>query len=292
MFSIKAYQITYCRRYKTCQNETKISIGEVTAVTPTVFCYQVPFDRYPFQNSKQVIIVTANTNLLPKRQFSDHDRSMIIYLSGKNGTTWHYEYGSNYLPSSYFDSEMEYTITVSAVYQSMPSLGRCNEYKTYENCLSECRVALFRQMCNCTPITWSSWTSSELYRECKLSIYTSCAKYNGDYDSQCVKEHCASLGELCERRVLRLQLISEKYTSTGARTVLHIGSFDYPIFEERYELSVEEFIGALGGALGFYLGVDVLGILLIFGRIIALLGLFDRFKIFKSFIPTEVNVET
>src|SRR6202021_2760498 len=145
-------------------------------------------------------------------------RLMRIYLSGKNDSDFNNQMDeSEYLASTLFAEETHFSVSVSVLYQSMKSLGRCSEYKTRENCLAECRVALFRQMCNCTPVTWSNWNSLEIYEECKLSNYTLCAIYSGYDDHDCVKEKCSTMGDLCERWIFNVQWLESKPSSTGAR---------------------------------------------------------------------------
>ncbi len=271
--SLDAKQTTNCQGYSDCQNETKISIGEMTTINLAAICYKIKLNHYPFQHPKQILEVTAHSNLLANKQLNEEERLMSIYLSGSNISALNAKIlTQEYQMPSSFATESHYSISVSKFYQSMISMGRCNEYKTYENCLAECRVDLFRQMCNCTPISWSDWASSEIYEECKLSKYTSCANYSGDDDNICAKKHCVIQADLCERWIYNVEYLQRDFRPTGSRIVLQIGSFDYPIYKEQYESSFEEFLGKLGGAFNFYLGLNFLRLLLILCKSIAFLG--------------------
>lgn len=273
LFSIKIKQTKNCSGYAFCQTEIEIPISEVTQIGQYEICYQIPLQHYSFKDPKEVLVVTANSRGLPDILMTRDERRLAIYLSGHNISRLNeLIYSNGYLSSTSFALDSYFTVAISSVHQSMVSLGKCNPSKTYENCLSECRVSLFQQLCNCTPTTWSSWASLELYKECRLSNYIHCATYTGYDDAQCMKEQCGTLGDLCERRIFELALVKGDPSLTGARLVLQVGSLDYPVFEEQYRYTLEEFIGVLGGAIGFYLGLDFLGILLIIAKIIASLA--------------------
>lgn len=73
------------------------------------------------------------------------------------------------------------------------------------------------------------------------------------------KDNCI---DICERTKYIIPInsyYSYKYWSEGIATVeLSIASFEYPVFEETPKWTLPSFIGILGGALGLWLGINIL----------------------------------
>lgn len=264
IFSIRALQNFDAEEY------IFMPIREVTAITTRSVCYQLPLDRYPFYNTKQRIVVTANSNFLPNKLLTDSQRTMELYLQGTNKSELVDQLGKmEDVLSSSFASQSSYSIAVSARYLAIASLGRCSKDKTSENCLVECRIALFQKMCKCTPATWSSWAASASYPECKLSNYTACANYGGSDDADCVKQHCSAVAEMCDRSVLDVRPLQASPSHTGATIALQPSSFDYPIYREQYKYSSVELFSAVGKIVLIYLGFHIFKIVIFIGKVIA-----------------------
>ncbi len=216
-----------------------------------------------------MFVVTANSNSLPNKYYADYERAMKINLLGSNITSyWDRARVDSYQLTSLFYAETFIKVAISAIHLSLKSLNSCNEYKSRENCVSECRIEMFQQMCNCTPTSWSDWVQLNLFKECKLSTYVECAKYNDTDDMHCVKERCGDKIQLCERWSYAMTYSAGR-SDSGARIAVQLVNFDYPLFEEEYEFTFAAFAGAIGGALGFYLPLDFLGIIMIVSKIVA-----------------------
>lgn len=266
LFSLKAKKTSSCQEYTACQNETKVQIGEATiGGTMNDICYQLRFDQHPFQHVKESLIITANSNLLANGKVPDNERGMWIYLSNKNLSSFTiYISGDDYIMSTTFAQKRNHRLTLGAIYESLASSNKCSEYKTRETFFAECRTALFREMCNCTPTTWSSWIADG-YKECQLIDYTFCANYSSDEDK------CDAKADLCESWQFDIRSVQVEYSYSGAIIELSLSSLNYPVFTEKFEYSLEEFLGAFGGAVGFYLGLDFFRLFLIIINIISLL---------------------
>lgn len=263
--------MTNCQGAAFCQNQSRIPIREVISIDTTRTCYRVPFNQYEMRNSHEQFIVTANSYSLPNRLLWDSEREIIIYFSNSN-TTVSYELTLSSEKSifTYFNWHMYVNVAISAVHRSLRSLNRCSEYKTREICIIECRVQLISQMCNCTPTKWSSWAKSDMYEECKLRDYINCVNYSGTEDKICVETNCSSNMELCERSSYTLTKDPGR-SDYEAKIVIKVINFDYPIFQEQYKLTFEEFTAALGGAIGFYLSIDFLIIVTFIIKVISIL---------------------
>ena len=101
--------------------------------------------------------------------------------------------------------------------------------------------------------------------ECTLSIYGNCSQYdaNNDLICDCLKP--------CTRWDYEIKEIgfyipdSDYYGSITIR----LAKFDYRIFEQTYLWKMEGFIGAFGGALSLWLGIDFLMAINFFSIVVA-----------------------
>lgn len=198
--SLNVHQLTNCGETDLCLNHTEIPIREVSSIDMEFTCYRLPFDQYDLRNPKEKFMVTADSRSLPNKMFADAERDMQVYFLESNTIVSYKQFLHNEKSiDTNFQWSLIVNVAVSAVHRSLRSLNRCSEFKTLETCFSECRVELLRQMCNCTPTSWSSWAKLKPYEECKLRDYVNCVSYYGNEDIPCVKANCSSNMELCER---------------------------------------------------------------------------------------------
>lgn len=232
---------------------SEIPIGQVTSVTDSIICYQLRLDLYPLHDRRQRITVKANSNFLPRPIINPYDRFLTVSFSRRNYTSLVYaRMNSDDYLYKFFTEWKNYKISYDLIYRALAKRGKCNQYRTMENCIEECRIDLIRKLCNCTPTSWSNWAISEAHGECRLTNYTACLKYRGSDDAECA-ENCST--NECERRSYRYY-DTKLLWSENPVLEFQIDSFDYTLFEEREEFSFEDFASSIGGTMGFYLGLD------------------------------------
>lgn len=73
-------------------------------------------------------------------------------------------------------------------------------------------------------------------------------------------------------------------------TEIAIANFDYPLFKETLKWTFPSFFGVLGGALGLWLGIDVLSIVIYFGNsIIFVKQAFNKKQAVKKAVKTAMK---
>ncbi len=151
------------------------------------------------------------------------------------------------------------TIDVDAVFSALPIVhgeARCSVSLSLDDCIAMCRINLIKNLCNCSATPWPM-LSSTTTETCDLQLYQSCLKFNGIDDS-----HCASscLG-LCNRTAFKFYSIQKiaSYNSYGLQLTLK--NMNYPVFEESFQWGINDLIGAVGGIIFLFLGLDFHSIL-------------------------------
>jgi hypothetical protein len=93
--------------------------------------------------------------------------------------------------------------------------------------------------------------------DCTMHKYLACdLTFDIFADDPCVK----SCLKPCERWVYHSQCVIDNTNdayATLAELQLTVSNFDYQVFDEQYVWSLETFVGAIGGVLGFFLGFDL-----------------------------------
>ena len=106
---------------------------------------------------------------------------------------------------------------------------------------------------------------------CNLKNYTTCFEEQNMVDNEEAHDHLIQCEkgclDICERITYfnppgsKASYYPEEevyYQANYSLIQLKIASFDYPIFEETLKWSFLSFLGTIGGALGIWLGINVL----------------------------------
>ena len=94
----------------------------------------------------------------------------------------------------------------------------------------------------------------DMSSECTLTTYGNCSVYDANSDLMC---DCL---KPCTRNDYEIKVQSNYYSHSNysGRIIIRLAKFDYRIFEQTYLWKMEGFIGAFGGALSLWLGIDFL----------------------------------
>uniref|UniRef100_A0A914XQ57 Uncharacterized protein n=1 Tax=Plectus sambesii TaxID=2011161 RepID=A0A914XQ57_9BILA len=161
------------------------------------------------------------------------------------------------------------TISIKGSFQSRQTDGSGNiiceqDEKVMMSCMAQCRARLLKDLCNCTPTSWPTIAPLSFNgEECTLTRYRTCLKFNISDESSCTDE-CHRLPP-CNRVDYGLtqknfpDFIGKEagdFIGKGMRVELIIDSLTYSMFTEKLRYTTSDFIADLGGALGFYVGID------------------------------------
>ncbi len=170
---------------------------------------------------------------------------------------------------------------------------RCSEEgKELQECLNECHSALILSLCGCLPQTLPmTLLESDLHHMeyCTFEQYNKCLNYTGNEESGC-KSKCFPN---CTHFIYTFQ--ADEYSTQTSDMIIfsvqYMSSSDYTIFTEFPSWSFNEFIGALGGALGFWLGIDIIVIVLLILKPFVLLMEKILAKCFNQQLRSELQSE-
>jgi hypothetical protein len=99
-----------------------------------------------------------------------------------------------------------------------------------------------------------------IYPECHLERYLDCLNETDSKSDSSCENNCPTA---CLSSDLTLDWIFHDWTTRKNGTKIEIGmsTFQYAMFNETYKWTMETFLGAFGGALGLWLGIDIIKIL-------------------------------
>lgn len=149
----------------------------------------------------------------------------------------------------------------------------CAPDLTEQDCEQQCRSNQIKELCGCTPITFSKNYESGTLVNCTMNKLENCSQYLRNEDKNCTDEcvsNCAQWHYAID--VVKLYGQNISLHEKVQEVTMTMSSFDYIILTEEYTWTFESFIGAFGGVLGIWLGLDF-GVLieLVFTPIIMLL---------------------
>jgi hypothetical protein len=133
------------------------------------------------------------------------------------------------------------------------SFQKCSVHTTQDECRQLCRTESIKKLCGCAPITFFKSFANAQYANCTFVDYEKCRKYLGKEDQQCRNDCLPS----CTKWFYEIYAIGiTDFYEDSSRITLFLPTFDFMIFEDAYSWTFEAFIGALGGVLGMWLGLD------------------------------------
>jgi len=131
------------------------------------------------------------------------------------------------------------------------------------DCRSRCRMEMIKDMCDCIPATLAYLSNEDELNELGVCDYTKC-----DIDIQnftLSDEPCANKCFRDCHQIRYTVTLDQKGRSVRkdlTTVVVNWGSFEYLTLAQEYKYgSVSEFISAIGGVIGIWLGLSVLSLL-------------------------------
>jgi hypothetical protein len=146
------------------------------------------------------------------------------------------------------------SIKVIGVTQNLPKVNgvvRCSENLTPNDCLKDCISQFISRKCGCVPIILP-FKGQKVAEKCTFDKYSNCLNYSnyGDNGYLICKTACLPS---CQTWHYDFDF-DDNWDSMHVE--FHFLTFDYVIFQETKE-SFGDFTSALGGALGIWLGLDM-----------------------------------
>jgi hypothetical protein len=157
------------------------------------------------------------------------------------------------------DSINHVTIDVDAAFSALPTVhgeARCSVSLSLDDCIAMCRINLIKNLCNCSATTWSMLSAPSI-KDCDLQLYKSCLKFNGISDSYCAS---SCLG-LCNRMAFTFSNSPKAAVYRSCGFSITLTNMNYPVFEESFQWGINDLIGAVGGTIFLFLGLDFHSIL-------------------------------
>jgi hypothetical protein len=252
------------QQYKYSSNEAfgmfeKLEINRTTFISESRLCFNLPIRE--FFSTSDFIEITVETSFTDTFQQTllNIDGTISIDILGRDSTNF-----DNGTTSLMFDSTIlinfgdNFTsrISIDDYYQSLPfnnGKQKCSDRRTLEDCQNNCSVTAIRTACNCTPVSWPELTSQLDGKDCTLEQYKNCSP-NADNDTACMGK-CFRFCTHIRYSELRSYDGGMNYT---AHLLIFMKSFSFRQEQEFVVMEFSDFVGAFGGALGFWIGLDVL----------------------------------
>ncbi|KAI6239593.1 Amiloride-sensitive sodium channel subunit beta [Aphelenchoides fujianensis] len=273
------------RRISADENDVFRIEHKITWISQLNFCFQPTFAvDVPIKSQGQFLFFQTKLDLeklagvdLPCMSLdvhgrpSDWVRHMGGSAAGKDGVA------DNLCPGQYAEIRVE----VKAVHESLPSdspARACEELsadgKNDYDCRLQCRIEYVRSLCDCTPLSLSYLVEDKKeLAEFPLCNYTACnytmeSPPAGEITAEraCIKKckrDCRQTRYTITRSNAKKTLaLNEKHKQSIGRDLITVsvtwGSFEYLLLEQDWKYTPVAFAAALGGAIGIYLGLSVL----------------------------------
>uniref|UniRef100_A0A914W2C4 Uncharacterized protein n=1 Tax=Plectus sambesii TaxID=2011161 RepID=A0A914W2C4_9BILA len=153
-------------------------------------------------------------------------------------------------------------LQLPAVYSSLPEVNgekKCSTTTPEQTCRSECRADYIRKQCECNPVAWPELSKLSLIdkQSCSLRKLEAChLSPDIDFSNCSFKDTCLPF---CTQGSYVATATTYAIDKNAASTFLQLGiAPNYPLYEEMWPWTTESFVGAFGGVLGFWLGLDIL----------------------------------
>ena len=285
------------------QNNTTVS-QELVFITENQVCYKLRLGNLTFSKSSYISLVFDASNSVYWKRIQTYDfqtgkltpyhyvqkqphEPITIDITGKArpGITSHECDNVYFYDYNRVNSQMSLNINPSVQSVSMPYIKGnhiCSNDGTAEDCQRKCRNDIIKKLCNCTAV--SSQQLSLLDTGCRLGPYEQClANFTSNEDFLCMSQ-CLESCTLWQYEVEKYST-SPEYQGVNRTLIITVSSFEYMVRQELPSQSTEDIIGAVGGAVGFWLSLDIITI--VFAILTAPIAIF--FKIF--FKDMDKNAE-
>jgi hypothetical protein len=168
-------------------------------------------------------------------------------------------------------------------------ISQCSTNSTADICQRECRIKSIQKRCNCTPLTAPSQQLS-IDASCLIDHYEICmSNFTGSEDTNCASQcldSCIYWRYDVEKPPTPPTALDGCFSDMVVFEI-QVASFDYQVFEESADWSFVTVIGVIGGAIQFWLGLDIITIVYTI-LVTPVLFLIDK-KFPKAIIPNEIE---
>ena len=245
-----------------------LEIGETTFISETKVCYNLPICE--FFSTADYIEITIGTYLSDAFQevatFLDVSGSISFDFLNRDYTNFDSATTTLLFDSTIlveFGDSITSRISIDDFYQALPvsnGTQKCSDEITLEDCQNECRIKAIRTACDCTPVSWPKLNNLFDSKDCNLEQYRNCSSL-ADNDTLTLLTSCI---ENCFPFCTRIRYSDYRtldYNSPvirKAQLLISMESLSFRLEQEYISFGFIDFVGAFGGALGFWIGLDVL----------------------------------
>ncbi|KAI6207008.1 hypothetical protein M3Y94_00980600 [Aphelenchoides besseyi] len=273
------------RRISPDENDVFVIDHKITWISNLNFCFQPVFQtEEPIKSQGQFLFFQIKMDL-DKMNGLEDIKCMTVDFHGRPSDEIRYMGGpaaakdgvaENLCPGEYAEIRAEVKATYDMLENDSP--GRSCEDLTSNgkndyDCKLQCRIEFIRSLCSCTPVSLAYLADSKELNEYPICNYTTCTINPKTIDlatePKC-KEDCKrdchqtryKITRSNAKKQLALNELYKEYVSNDLTTVsLTWGSFEYLSLEQDWKYTPVSFAAALGGAIGIYLGLSVLTVI-------------------------------
>uniref|UniRef100_A0A914XSB8 Amiloride-sensitive sodium channel n=1 Tax=Plectus sambesii TaxID=2011161 RepID=A0A914XSB8_9BILA len=243
--------------------ETILNVRQMTFVSETHVCYQLPFNSHSFNSVKEYIRIRVDSSRVPSVRFRCNEYfceytgpvdKITLDIPGRDIG----EIAGGQLPFSLQVMQIVNTqLSIRTAIESLPELEgveKCSTTITLEECKMHCHMKAVKEQCNCNPASTSALQPLEELREraCSWKQLKSCLpNFDTATPSLCIK---ACLPECSYLQYSKTEVpfrfndgISQVFPSPTAEYILNVMSFEYPIYTEEYSWTFWSFIAGFEG---------------------------------------------
>ena len=244
----------------TSQRSTVQQNMQTEFITQSPICYHLPMSEITFQKNGDFLEISSE----------DYNRSMMVDFSG-SASLERIGLVTGFVPPTFqiqHGNTTNITFAVESHYSSLPIVNGKEKCSAQAAGYWPCVYAALKKNCNCTPTANLPMTPSPSpgFVECNLKSYNIC-NWRGLEPISCFTDPTVVLPS-CESwslNVAQSVAMNDIFPTNAGnfqKTLIRISisDFRYAQIQEQLSFTFQEFLAALGGILGIWLGLSFFSI--------------------------------
>ncbi len=262
----------------------QMNIGNLMFIGETKVCFKLPINEIEFATQSEYVEIFVERSPINYDNSSvnnEYENTVTLDFIGRPFTVDRLYQQFDSVIAFQFGENVSSALKMNNFYQAVPirnGIQQCSEDKSWDECQLECRIKATQKICNCTPINYPTYTSA-IYNSCSFHDYEHC-------QLNFSKDACDCLRLCSEIEYEETRWNYESIDHNKAQLTLRLSSLSYTFLEEQFIWSLSTFFAALGGNLGFWIGIEFLMLTQGFCFVITL---FVRFSPFKKFMKNKTE---